>query len=89
MSNEEDLYQDPPTGLKNRTDYDFPAGWSEFSQKEKHRWFVRERVFRQAIRQDTSFGRRYRAQIDEPRGVPLHEAWRRAGRGGYKLGDDD
>lgn len=87
MTDKHELYEDPPTGLKNKTDYDFPEEWGTYSQEEKHRWFVRERVFRQAIRQDTVFGRRYREQINKPRGIPLHEAWKRAGRGGFKLDD--
>lgn len=75
------------TTNSNNTDYHFPKDWGLRTPAQKHEWYVRERVFRQAVRQDTSFGRRYRESVDEPRGVPLHEAWRRAGRGGF--GDDD
>jgi hypothetical protein len=45
--------------MKNSTDYEFPEGWGLYSDKQKHDWFVRERVFRQAVRQNTAFGRRY------------------------------
>jgi hypothetical protein len=44
----------------NDTDYEFPQGWGLYSDEQKHQWFVRERVFRQSVRQDTYFGRRYR-----------------------------
>lgn len=83
-STKEELYKNPPTGLKNTTDYNFPTGWSEYTTQEKHRWFVRERVFRQAITQDTAFGRRYRSQVEEPHGVSLSKAWKRAKNGGFK-----
>jgi len=49
----------------NRTDYDFPAMWGRMSPQQKNDWYVRERVFRQACRQDTAFGRRYRASQEE------------------------
>jgi hypothetical protein len=46
--------------MRNTTDYDFPPMWGQMTAEQKHEWFVRERVFRQACRQDTAFGRRYR-----------------------------
>lgn len=50
------------------TDYDLPDMWGRMTDQQKHDWFVRERVFRQACRQDTAFGRRYRQrQEDEQR----------------------
>jgi len=78
MTEENELHKDPPTGLKNRTDYDFPNGWHNLTQEEKHDWFVRERVFRQAIRQDTTFGRKYKTKEHDPEAIPLPEAYRRA-----------
>lgn len=51
--------------IKNQTDYDFPETWGLYSDEEKITWFIRERVFRQAIRQDTAFGRRYEAVQEE------------------------
>jgi hypothetical protein len=47
--------------MRNTTDYDFPPMWGQFSDQQKCEWYIRERVFRQAIRQDTAFGRRYRS----------------------------
>jgi len=49
----------------NNTDYDFPEMWGRMTPKQKNDWFVRERVFRQACRQDTAFGRRYRQHQQE------------------------
>ena len=49
----------------NTTDYEFPEGWGLFTAEQKHTWFVRERVFRQACQQDTSFGNRYQAVQEE------------------------
>lgn len=71
--------------MKNTTDYDFPPMWGEMSVAEKHRWYIRERVFRQAIRQDTAFGRRYRSDQEDHNGVDFPEAYKRAGRGGYEF----
>jgi len=51
--------------MKNNTDYDFPEMWGRMTDEEKHDWFVRERVFRQACRQDTAFGRRARQEKRE------------------------
>jgi len=42
------------------TDYDFPPMWGKMSQEQKHNWFCRRRAYKQAIQQDTAFGRRYR-----------------------------
>jgi len=47
------------------TDYDFPPMWGRMTDEQKSEWFTRERVFRQAIRQDTAFGRRYEQQQRE------------------------
>jgi len=68
---------------KNKTDYDLPTMWGEMTDEEKHTWYVRERVFRQACRQDTAFGREHdRAQRDGPRdiGRTFTEAWGRTRR---------
>jgi hypothetical protein len=35
------------------------------SPEEKDRWLKQERAFRQACRQDTAFGRRYRERQEE------------------------
>lgn len=51
--------------MKNETDYDFPPMWGKFTDEQKCEWYIRERVFRQAVRQDTAFGRRYREQQQE------------------------
>lgn len=56
----------------NTTDYEFPDGWGLFTPAEKCRWYIRERVFRQAIRQDTAFGRRYRSQQSSSSDTPSH-----------------
>lgn len=60
--------------------------WGQFSSAEKHEWYVRERVFRQATRQNTTFGRRYRTAQNgvEQSGIEMTDAWQRAGRGGYR-----
>lgn len=50
---------------RNKTDYEFPDGWGLMTPEQKNQWFIRERVFRQACRQDTAFGRRYRAVQEE------------------------
>ena len=72
----------------NSTDYDFPDGWGLFTPEQKDAWFKRERCFRQACRQNTAFGRRYRAVQDdseqEPRGIALQRALKQAGRGGFR-----
>jgi len=47
------------------TDYEFPPMWGQMTDQQKHDWYVRERVFRQAIRQNTAFGRRYRATQEQ------------------------
>lgn len=49
----------------NTTDYDFPEMWGRMTAAQKNEWFVRERVFRQACRQDTAFGRRYQQHKEE------------------------
>lgn len=49
----------------NTTDYDFPEMWGRMTAEQKNEWFVRERVFRQACRQDTAFGRRYQQHQEE------------------------
>jgi len=36
---------------RNQTDYDFPPDWGLYSDAEKHRWFVLERLYRQSERQ--------------------------------------
>jgi hypothetical protein len=46
--------------MQNHTDYDFPDSWGLYTDDMKHDWFVRERTLRQAGRQQTYFGRRYR-----------------------------
>lgn len=52
----------------NRTDYNFPPMWGRMTPQQKSKWFTRERVFRQACRQNTAFGRAYRnAQEEEKR----------------------
>ena len=39
--------------------------WSQFSDEQKCEWYIRERVFRQAVKQETAFGRRYREATNE------------------------
>lgn len=80
----DELYKDPPSLSKNTTDYDLPQGWGGFTDEQKSEWYLQERVFRQACQQDTAFGRRYRQQADETRGISLPEAWKRAKHGGYR-----
>lgn len=58
-------FEDDEHIAQRNTDYDFPKGWGLFSPEEKHHWFLRGRVFRQAIGQDTAFGRRYEAHKEE------------------------
>ncbi|AGF91238.1 hypothetical protein HAPG_00052 [Halorubrum phage GNf2] len=55
------------------TDYEFPPMWGQMTDQQKHDWFVRERVFRQAIRQDTAFGRRYRQSKEEQQRLDTDE----------------
>jgi hypothetical protein len=70
--------------MRDTTDYTFPEGWGLYTPEQKHHWYVRERVFRQAVRQDTAFGRKARSGSSDESGVPLADAWKRAGRGGYR-----
>ena len=56
--------------MKNTTDYDFPPMWGKFSDEQKCEWYIRERVLRQAIRQNTAFERRYRTVMDEESPTP-------------------
>lgn len=46
--------------MKNRTDYVFPNDWGLRGPAEKDRWYKQERNYRQAMRQDTVWGRRAR-----------------------------
>jgi len=48
----------------NTTDYEFPDGWGLYSDEQKSLWFMRQRVFRQAVRQSTHFGRKYEADME-------------------------
>jgi hypothetical protein len=56
---------DKGSRLKNRTDYTFPWGWGMvdengdpmWTQADKDRWFHQERAYRQAMRQDTTWGK--------------------------------
>ena len=52
------------TASPNTTDYDLPSDWGMLDQEQRAAWFTRERAFRQARRQDTSFGQRYQAAKD-------------------------
>lgn len=49
----------------NSTDYDFPEGWGLLTDEQKAQWFLRRRTYRQAIGQDTAFGRRHSDAVDE------------------------
>ena len=42
------------------TDYVFPDDWGLRTPEQKSRWYVQERCYRQAMRQDTTFGRTLR-----------------------------
>jgi len=44
----------------NTTDYVFPEDWGLRSQAEKDFWYKQERAYRQAMRQDTPYGRALR-----------------------------
>jgi hypothetical protein len=57
----------------NSTDYDLPDMWGQMTDQQKSDWFTRERVFRQACRQDTAFGRRYRAHQEEQQRLDTDE----------------
>jgi len=46
------------------TDYDFPEMWGRMTDEQKCQWFTRQRVYRQAIRQDTAFGRRHQRDVE-------------------------
>jgi hypothetical protein len=78
------LKEDPPDLQTNSTDYNLPPNWGLMSDEQKSEWYLRERVYRQACRQDTAFGRRYREQQSQQQGIPLAEAWDRAEHGGYR-----
>jgi len=43
--------------MKNRTDYVFPEDWGIRSPEQKDTWYKQERAYRQAMRQDTVWGR--------------------------------
>jgi len=43
----------------NSTDYNFPPLWGKYTDEQKIAWFTRRRVYKQAIRQDTAFGREH------------------------------
>ena len=64
----------------NNTDYDFPETWGLMSDEQKNDWFVRERIFRQACRQDTNFGRRYRKAQEEQERLDTDQ---------YRVDDDE
>jgi len=51
--------------MKNRTDYDFPPMWGRYSPEQKSAWYLRRRVYRQAIRQDTAFGREHSRAVEQ------------------------
>jgi len=51
--------------MHNTTDYDFPPLWGRYSPEQKSDWYTRRRVYRQAIRQDTAFGRRHTNAVKE------------------------
>lgn len=63
----------------NNTDYDFPQGWGLYDDEQKSDWFLGERVFRQAVSQKTTFGDKYRADM---------EAQKRVSSDQYKVDDD-
>jgi len=46
--------------MKNRTDYVFPEDWGLRDSDQKDFWYKQERVYRQAMRQDTRWGRAVR-----------------------------
>lgn len=48
----------PNDSFKNNTDYDLPNRWRHMSPEEKSRWMTQWRVWQQAKRQDTSYGRK-------------------------------
>lgn len=77
--------------VQNNTDYDLPEMWGRMSDEQKCEWYTRERVFRQACRQDTAFGRRYRAVTEDSdthdTGVSLFQALNRCDKygGDYRV----
>lgn len=46
--------------LSPNTDYTLPSDWHSKTDLEKDRWYKQERVYRQAISQDTPWARRQR-----------------------------
>ena len=66
--------------MKNTTDYDFPSMWGRMTDEQKSNWFLRERVFRQACRQETAFGRRYRESQAEQERISTDN---------FKIGNDE
>lgn len=46
--------------MKNRTDYVLPEDWGLRTSEQKDFWYKQERNYRQAMRQDTTWGRRVR-----------------------------
>lgn len=44
---------------------DLPKDWAIMSDEDKHEWFVRRRTYKQAIRQDTSFGRAHTRAVEK------------------------
>jgi hypothetical protein len=44
---------------------ELPPDWELFTPEQKHEWFLRRRVYRQAISQDTAFGRAHSRAVEE------------------------
>jgi hypothetical protein len=43
--------------MENSTDYTFPEDWGLRTPEQKDFWYKQERAYRQAMRQDTTWGR--------------------------------
>jgi len=60
--------------MKNRTDYVFPEDWGIRDSGQKDFWYKQERVYRQAMRQETRWGkvvRKFHAESEFKQDEPL------------------
>lgn len=51
---------------RNTTDYEFPEMWGQMTDEQKAEWYLRRRVYKQAIRQTgTAFADRHKQAVAE------------------------
>lgn len=70
---------------QRNTDYNFPAGWGRRSPEQKSRWFLKQRVFKQASRQfDNGVFPRWLSEVN---GKSFAQAWGDADKSDYRFDD--